>query len=176
MVSGKRLKPLPPQYGRSPANLRRAYFDCRHGQLHVRTAFPSGGGFDERMTVVIIHDAGQTSRSLLAVLRDLGEDRSLYAPDLPGHGESDGVGAIAGEAAPVFAAGDTRDLAAAVNAVLDLCTDLRLRNVALVGVGAAAEVATAVAAARDGLAARVVSVAAPDAAELRRLLDGPPST
>jgi Tol biopolymer transport system component len=26
---------------------RRAYFDCRFGQLHVRTAFPTTGGFDE---------------------------------------------------------------------------------------------------------------------------------
>ena len=29
---------------------RRAYFDFRFGQLHVRTAFPTTGGFDEQVT------------------------------------------------------------------------------------------------------------------------------
>jgi hypothetical protein len=27
--------------------LRRAYHDCRYGQLHLHNAIPAGGGFDE---------------------------------------------------------------------------------------------------------------------------------
>ena len=39
--------------------LRRGYFDSRFGQLHVHYAIPSGGGFDERTTLVCLHpDAG----------------------------------------------------------------------------------------------------------------------
>jgi len=29
-------------------HVRRSYADCRYGQLHLLTAYPSGGGFDER--------------------------------------------------------------------------------------------------------------------------------
>ena len=38
---------------------RRAYFDCKFGQLHVRTAFPATGGFDEGVTLmsnIVDHD------------------------------------------------------------------------------------------------------------------------
>ena len=34
---------------------RRAYFDCKFGQLHVRTAFPATGGFDEQVTLFCLH-------------------------------------------------------------------------------------------------------------------------
>ena len=34
---------------------RRTYFDCQFGQLHVRTAFPSSGGFDEQVTLICLH-------------------------------------------------------------------------------------------------------------------------
>ena len=39
--------------GRCAVRTRRAYFDCRFGQLHVRTAFPATGGFDEQVTLVL---------------------------------------------------------------------------------------------------------------------------
>lgn len=144
MVSGKRLSPLPREPRR--ANLRRAYFDCRHGQLHVRTGFPGGGGFDEGTTAILLHDAAGSSRDWAAWLPVLGQDRSLYAPDLPGHGESDG----------------TAGMDSAVEAVLDLCADLRLRQVLLLAHGSGAEVARRVAAARDGLVRSVVEVLAGD--------------
>ena len=164
MVSGKRLTPTPTPTSR-PANLRRAYFDCRYGQLHVRTAFPAGGGFDERATVVVLHDASVNSASLLPWLRELGQDRSVYAPDFPGHGESDGPDGVAGEAAA---------FAVAAAAVLDLCADLRVRAIDLVAVGTAGEVARRVASARVGLVARVVEVQN-DAtvSAVRAHLDGP---
>ncbi len=176
MVSGKRLSPVSRDEPRK-ANLRRAYFDCRYGQLHVRTAFPGGGGFDERTTLVILHDAGGSSRDLLCWVRELGQDRSVYAPDFPGHGESDGTAAVAGEARPVLGAADTAGLEAGLDsaaaAVFDFCMDLRLRGVHLLAVGAGIEVARRVAAAREGLVARVVeaTVGEPTAA-VRARLDG----
>lgn len=175
MVSGKRLTPIV-RDERRKANLRRAYFDCRYGQLHVRTAFPGGGGFDERTTLVILHDAGGSSRDVLAWVRELGEDRSVYAPDFPGHGESDGTDAVAGEAKPVLgqvkAAGMEAGLDSAAAAVFDFCTDLRLRGIHLLAMGAGIEVAKRVAVAREGLVARLVeAVPGEPVAKIRARLD-----
>jgi pimeloyl-ACP methyl ester carboxylesterase len=70
--------------------LRRAYFDCRYGQLHMRYAIPGGGGFDEATTLMCIAGAPGSGRFFAPLLLPLGRDRSVYAPDLPGCGESDG--------------------------------------------------------------------------------------
>ncbi|HEY6124730.1 MAG TPA: alpha/beta fold hydrolase, partial [Steroidobacteraceae bacterium] len=73
----------------TPPRLRRAYFECRHGQLHVHNAIPVGGGFDELTTLICLHGATGTGRMFLEVSRQLGSSRSIYSPDLPGCGESD---------------------------------------------------------------------------------------
>jgi pimeloyl-ACP methyl ester carboxylesterase len=70
--------------------LRRAYFDCRYGQLHMRYAIPAGGGFDEATTLLCVPGASGSGRFFAPLLLPLGRDRSVYAPDLPGYGESDG--------------------------------------------------------------------------------------
>jgi pimeloyl-ACP methyl ester carboxylesterase len=70
--------------------LRRAYFDCRYGQLHMRYAIPGGGGFDEATTLLCIPGSPGSGRFFAPLLMPLGRDRSVYAPDLPGFGESDG--------------------------------------------------------------------------------------
>jgi pimeloyl-ACP methyl ester carboxylesterase len=69
--------------------VRRAYFDCRFGQLNVRTAFPASGGFDERTTLLCVHSERASSRQFGRWLAAIAHDRSVYAPDLPGCGESD---------------------------------------------------------------------------------------
>src|SRR6202165_6114131 len=77
---------------------RRAYFDCKFGQLHVRTAFPTTGGFDEEVTLFCLHLKDGSSRTFSRFLPELADMRSVYAPDLPGYGESDSspAGSIAG--------------------------------------------------------------------------------
>lgn len=70
-------------------HVRRAYFECRFGQLHTRTAFPASGGFDERTTLLCLHPEGAGSRVFDRFLPQMAHDRSAYAPDLPGCGESD---------------------------------------------------------------------------------------
>src|SRR5262249_10314380 len=75
--------------------VRRGYFECRFGQLHVHNAIPPGGGFEEGTAVLCLHPAGQTGRAFKGLLPQLGRDRSVYAPDIPGSGESDGPAARA---------------------------------------------------------------------------------
>jgi pimeloyl-ACP methyl ester carboxylesterase len=126
---------------------RRAYFDFKYGQLHVRTAFPGTGGFDEQVTLICLHSREGTSRSFARFLPEIAADRSVYAPDLPGFGESDPAPSA------TFADG--------AHAVLDLAGDLRLRHVDMLGVGFGAAVALELAASRTDLVRRVVVVGTP---------------
>jgi pimeloyl-ACP methyl ester carboxylesterase len=109
-------------------NLRRAYFECRYGQLHVRTAFPSTGGFDEATPLVCLHEGLRSSASFAPLLPVLGTDRSIYACDVPGCGLSD----------PPAAAPAIGDYAAAIGDFLDA---LRLREADVFGIGAGAAIA-----------------------------------
>lgn len=70
--------------------LRRAYFESRFGQLHVYQAIPPGGGFDEAVAVVCIPALSSSGKYFQPLLAPLGRDRSVYAVDLPGTGQSDG--------------------------------------------------------------------------------------
>jgi len=126
---------------------RRAYFDCRFGQLHVRTAFPTTGGFDEGVTLLCLHPSDLSSRTFHRFLPEIADDRSVYAPDLPGCGESDPAPSM-----------NLKDGAAAV---ADLVKDLRLRQIDVLGFGFGAGVALELAVARPELVRRLVLVAAP---------------
>jgi pimeloyl-ACP methyl ester carboxylesterase len=126
---------------------RRAYFDFKFGQLHVRTAFPGTGGFDEQVTLICLHSREGSSRSFVQFLPEIAADRSVYAPDLPGFGESDPAPSAS------FAEG--------AQAVLDLSGDLRLRHVDVLGIGFGAAVALELAASRADLVRRLVLVGTP---------------
>jgi pimeloyl-ACP methyl ester carboxylesterase len=121
---------------------RRAYFDCRFGQLHVRTAFPSTGGFDEQVTLFCLHADQSSSRAFTRFLPEIADVRSVYAPDLPGLGESD--------------PSPNSSFAEAAGAVSDLADDLRLRQIDLLGVHSGARAALDLAAARPALVRRLV--------------------
>jgi len=49
---------------------RRAYFDCRFGQLHVRTAFPTTGGFDEGVPLICLHPSDTSSPSFCQIFAE----------------------------------------------------------------------------------------------------------
>ena len=121
---------------------RRAYFDCRFGQLHVRTAFPSTGGFDEQVTLFCLHADQSSSRAFARFLPEIADVRSVYAPDLPGLGESD--------------PSPTCSLGEAAGAISDLADDLRLRQIDLLGINSGARAALDLAAARPDLVRRLV--------------------
>jgi pimeloyl-ACP methyl ester carboxylesterase len=119
------------------------YIDCRYGQLHLTTAYPASGGFDEALPIVFLHadDGSGTDFSRCAEL--LGTDRSIYAPDLPGSGGSD-------------APKSRLPVAGLALAVVDLLEQIRLKRVDLVGCGRGALVAFELATTRANQVRRVV--------------------
>ena len=141
------------------ARLRRAYFDCRYGQLHVHQAIPPGGGFDEAAPLLCIPGRQGTGRYFQSLLGPLGADRSIYAPDLPGCGESDSAGAVAG--AEQYAL-----------ALTDLLDSLRQRQVDILAHAEGVETAVALERLRPhALVRRLVCIAAaPQALETVRAL------
>ncbi|HVC01114.1 MAG TPA: alpha/beta fold hydrolase [Steroidobacteraceae bacterium] len=137
-----------PRRGQGAATrTRRAYFDVRFGQLHVRTAFPATGGFDEQTPLLCLHPADGTGRLFERFIAAMAERRSVYAPDLPGCGESDPPPADAG-------------LGAGAAAIEDFAADLRLRRVDLLGVGDGSQIALDVAASAPALVRRIVLIGA----------------
>ena len=131
------------QSASAPVHLRRMYMDCRYGQLHLTTAYPASGGFDEAAPVVFLHADDGTGADFNRCAVLLGTDRSIYAPDLPGSGGSDtpkGRMAVAGLAL----------------AVVDLIDQLRLKRVDLIGAGRGALVAYELAATRPQAVRRLV--------------------
>ena len=126
-----------------PVRVRRAYFECRFGQLHVHHVMPAGGGFDEATTVLCIPGAPGSGRSYYGLLTALGRDRSVYAPDLPGSGESD----------PPAPGANAIDLAGALTDFLD---SMRFRRVNVIAHGSAGAVALALIEARRSVIAKLV--------------------
>jgi pimeloyl-ACP methyl ester carboxylesterase len=119
------------------------YLDGRYGQLHLTTAYPSSGGFDEAAPIVFLHAEDGSGADFNRCAELLGTDRSIYAPDLPGSGGSDaprGRMAVAGLAL----------------AVVDVIEQFRLRRLDLVGAGRGALVAYELAATRPQEVRRLV--------------------
>ncbi len=137
MAKRSKLEPSRPAQIRT----RRAYFELPFGQLHVRTAFPATGGFDEQFPLFCVHASDRSSRAFGGFLESIAARRSVYAPDLPGCGESDP---------------SSPDLGTGAAAVRDLARDLRLRRIDLLGVGDGSGVALDVAVAAPDLVRRLV--------------------
>ena len=132
----------------APPRLRRAYFECRHGQLHVHNAIPVGGGFDELTTLICLHGSAGTGRIFLEVSKRLGNSRSIYSPDLPGCGESD--------------ASTTRlTIGGHADAIADFLDSMRFRQVDLLGVGAGAAVAVELAVGRPKVVRKLYLLGVP---------------
>jgi pimeloyl-ACP methyl ester carboxylesterase len=145
----------------SEPRVRRAYYDCRYGQLHVHYAIPAGGGFDEATALLCIAGAPGSGRFFRPLLAPLGRDRCVYAPDLPGCGESD----------PVPSRASSADLA---NALGDLLDSMRLRHVDLMAHESGVSIALALAQQRPTQIGRIVL--SPDTESVRsevRLLRHP---
>lgn len=133
---------------RPTVNLRRAYLESRYGQLHVRTAFPSTGGFDEKTPLVLLHECPHSSLGFVPFLPEIATDRSVYAADTPGYGESD----------PPPARPTVADYAAAIADFLD---NLRLRQVDVLGYQTGSAIAVELALARPAAIRKLVLVGIP---------------
>jgi pimeloyl-ACP methyl ester carboxylesterase len=147
--------PRPP----AEARVRRGYFECRYGQLHVHNSIPPGGGFEEATPLLCLHDWPGSGRIFARFLVLAGRDRSAYAPDLPGFGESD-------PPAPVPA---IADYAAAIG---DFLESMQLRQVDVLGQRAGALIATELAVTRPAQIGRMVMVSAPLLSEAERQAAG----
>jgi pimeloyl-ACP methyl ester carboxylesterase len=147
--------PRPP----AEARVRRGYFECRYGQLHVHNSIPPGGGFEEATPLLCLHDWPGTGRVFARFLVLAGRDRSAYAPDLPGFGESDPPGPV-----PAIA-----DYAAAIG---DFLESMHLRQVDVLGQRAGALIATELAVTRPEQIGRMVMVSAPLLSEAERQAAG----
>lgn len=142
MIQAKHRSRLPlPQP--ASVHIRRSYAESRFGQVHVWTAYPSGGGFDERTPLICLHHGGGSGRFFAPMLRELGSDRSVYALDLPGHGSSDAPSSKFSVA----------DLAGAVGDFID---SLRLRSVDVFGYQLGAQIAAELSIARAQQVRRVM--------------------
>lgn len=129
----------------APVRVRRGYFECRYGQLHLHNAMPPGGGFEEATALLCLHDCPGSGRTFRPFLTLAGRDRSAYAPDLPGFGESD---------APLA----RPTLADYVGALGDFIDTMRLRRLDVLAQRAGAVLATELAITRGAQIGRVVMV------------------
>jgi pimeloyl-ACP methyl ester carboxylesterase len=132
--------------------IRRGYFECRYGQLHVHNAIPSGGGFEEGTPLVCLHPSPHSGRIFERFLAITGSGRSIFAPDLPGFGDSDPPPPRAGVAEHAAAIGDFLDA-------------MRLRQIDVLGHRFGALVAAELAATRPAQVRRLVLVSPPVAAD-----------
>jgi pimeloyl-ACP methyl ester carboxylesterase len=128
--------------------VRRGYFECRYGQLHVHNSIPPGGGFEEGTPLLCLHHTTGSGRVFERFLALSGRDRSVYAPDTPGFGESD----------PPFARPTIADYAQAIGDFLDT---MRFRQIDVLGYQAGTLIAADLAIARPTQVRRVVMVSVP---------------
>ena len=140
----------------SEPRVRRGYFECRYGQLHVHNAIPPGGGFEESTALLCLHGTPGTGRMFQRLLPLLGRDRSVYAPDIPGSGESDGpTGRLS-----------VPDAAAALGDFLD---SMRFRQIDVLGYQSGSLIAAELALVRPQQVRRLVLVGVPATQEGERL-------
>lgn len=135
----------------APPRIRRGYFECRYGQLHVHNSIPSGGGFEEGTPLVCLHPSPLSGRAFVRFLAIAGGRCSVFAPDLPGFGDSDPPPPTAGVPEHAVAIGDFLDA-------------MRLRQIDLLGHGFGSLVAAELAATRTAQVRRLVLVSPPPAA------------
>lgn len=124
--------------------IRRAYANCRHGQIHYREA---GAASSALPTLVMLHQNPSSSYEYEPLIAEMARDRRVIAFDTPGYGMSDAPPAPPGMAGYAAAFSDaidalglgTIDLYGFHTGTL-LCTELaiarpdKVRRLALTGI------------------------------------------
>jgi len=133
------------EFWREAPGVRRAFAECRFGQIHYRIAQPQR---TSQIPVLCFHLSPSSGRMYGRLLAELGADRIAIAPDTPGFGESD-----APEAPP-----EIPDYAAAMGDLLD---GMRMESIDIVGYHTGSKIALELARQRPEQVRRVVVISAP---------------
>ena len=139
--------------------VRRGYFECRYGQLHVHNAIPPGGGFEEGTSLLCLHNTPLSGRVFERFLIPAGGDRSVYAPDIPGFGESDSPPPRPG-------------IVDFANGIGDFLDSMRFRQIDVLGYQTGALIATELAVTRPQQIRRVILCSIPVASDGSRQSQG----
>lgn len=129
--------------------VHRAYAWGRDGQIHYRRSGPAGA----RSPLLLIHGAQKASEAFEPFMSDMGRERSVIAPDLPGTGMSD----------PLKGRADAPALA---DAMLEIVAELGLGMVDVLAVADGGEVAVEMARQQPDVVRKLVLVSAPAPAGL----------
>jgi pimeloyl-ACP methyl ester carboxylesterase len=129
--------------------IHRAYAWGHDGQIHYRRSGPAGA----RSPLLLIHGAPNASEVFEAFMSDMGRERSVIAPDLPGTGMSD----------PLKGPADAPALA---GVMLDLVAELGLGMVDVLAVASGGEVAVEMARQQPDVVRKLILVSAPAPAGL----------
>lgn len=129
--------------------VHRAYAWGRDGQIHYRRSGPAGA----RSPLLLIHGLRDTSGTFEAFMSEMGRERSVIAPDLPGAGMSD---ALKGRTGPADYA----------EAMLNVVAELGLGMVDVLAVAEGGEVAVEMARQQPDVVRKLILVSAPAPAGL----------
>jgi pimeloyl-ACP methyl ester carboxylesterase len=123
--------------------VHRAYAPGPHGQIHYRRSGPIGA----RSPLVLLHPFPGSSYLFEGLMSEMGHDRSLIAPDMPGFGMSDPPGV-------------TPTISTYATAMLDLVAELGLGMVDVMGYHAGGSVAVEMARQQPDVVRKLILISA----------------
>lgn len=125
---------------------KRQYIDNKFGQLHLRVSQPQN---PSARAVLCIHISPLSGVVYDEVLKELGSDRLVIAPDTPGYGMSD---------APLKAP-SIQDYA---DSMIELIEELQLKELDLIGYGTGSKIAFETALKKPEKVKHLILISAPD--------------
>ncbi|MGE4062423.1 MAG: alpha/beta fold hydrolase [Rhodospirillaceae bacterium] len=130
--------------GVNAGRVHRAYAWAENGQIHYRRAGPAGA----RSPLLLLHGLHGSSAPLEDFMSEMGRERSVIAPDLPGTGMSD----------PLHG---KPDAAAHAGAMLQVVAELGLGMVDVIAVKDGGEIAVEMARQQPDVVRKIILVSAP---------------